>query len=55
MRCAEEGMGVSKEITSIVLPLGATVNMDAISILMSVMITFFAMPVGFTLLCLIWS
>ena len=46
MRCAEEGMGVSKEITSIVLPLGATVNMDAISILMSVMITFFANACG---------
>ena len=46
MRCAEDGMGVSKEITSIVLPLGATVNMDAISILMSVMITFFANACG---------
>lgn len=41
-KCAEEGLGVSNKITSIVLPLGATINMDAVSILMSFMITFFA-------------
>lgn len=40
--CAEEKMGVSNKITSLVIPLGATVNMDAVSILMSFMITFFA-------------
>lgn len=41
-KCAEEELGVSNKITSIVLPLGATINMDAVSILMSFMITFFA-------------
>ena len=35
-------MGVSNQITSIAIPLGATVNMDAVSILMSFMIMFFA-------------
>ena len=45
-QCMEEGMGVSNKITSIAIPLGATVNMDAISILMSVMITFFANACG---------
>ncbi|MDO5519440.1 MAG: dicarboxylate/amino acid:cation symporter [bacterium] len=46
MRCAEDNMKVPKEVTSIVLPLGATINMDAISILMSIMITFFANACG---------
>ena len=36
-QCMEEGMGVSNKITSIAIPLGATVNMDAVSILMSSM------------------
>ena len=38
----EDEMGVSNKITSIAIPLGATVNMDAVSILMSFMIMFFA-------------
>lgn len=42
MRCAEERIGVPEEVASLTLPLGATVNMDAVSILMSFMITFFA-------------
>ena len=33
-KCMEEDYGVSEKITSIVIPLGATVNMDAVSILM---------------------
>ena len=37
-KCMEENMGVSNKITSIAIPLGATVNMDADSILMSFMI-----------------
>lgn len=41
-KCMEEGFGVSDKITSIAIPLGATVNMDAVSILMSFMILFFA-------------
>lgn len=41
-KCMEDGFGVSDKITSITIPLGATVNMDAVSILMSFMILFFA-------------
>lgn len=41
-RCVEEELGVSNKVSSIVIPLGATVNMDAVSILMSFMIMFFA-------------
>ena len=39
-------MGISNKITSIAIPLGATVNMDAVSILMSFMIMFFANACG---------
>ena len=42
----EENFGVSNKITSITIPLGATVNMDAVSILMSFMIMFFANACG---------
>lgn len=42
MRCAQEEIGVPEEIASLTLPLGATINMDAVSIAMSFMITFFA-------------
>lgn len=42
----EENYGVSNKITSIVIPLGATVNMDAVSILMSFMSAFFANACG---------
>ena len=45
-QCMEEEMGVSDKITSIAIPLGATVNMDAVSILMSFMIVFFANACG---------
>ena len=45
-KCMEENMGVSNKITSIAIPLGATVNMDAVSILMSFMIIFFANACG---------
>ena len=45
-QCMEEEMGVSNQITSIAIPLGATVNMDAVSILMSFMIMFFANACG---------
>lgn len=45
-QCMEEDFGVSDKITSIVIPLGATVNMDAVSILMSFMIMFFANACG---------
>ena len=42
MECAHNNLGIPDEISSLTLPLGATVNMDAVSILMSFMITFFA-------------
>lgn len=41
-QCVEEELGVSNQVSSITIPLGATVNMDAVSILMSFMIMFFA-------------
>ena len=44
-RCADE-IGVPNEISSLALPLGATINMDAVSILMSFMIVFFAIACG---------
>ncbi|MGN0982937.1 MAG: dicarboxylate/amino acid:cation symporter [Candidatus Limivicinus sp.] len=44
-RCADE-LGVPNEISSLALPLGATINMDAVSILMTFMIVFFANACG---------
>ena len=55
-RCADD-LGVPNEISSLALPLGATINMDAVSILMSFMIVFFAnacgVPVSFGLLAVV--
>lgn len=42
----ENELGVSNQISSIAIPLGATVNMDAVSIVMSFMIMFFANACG---------
>ena len=51
---AADDLGVPSEISSLSIPLGATINMDAVSILMSFMIVFFAnatgTPVSFGLL-----
>ena len=44
-RCADD-LGVPNEISSLALPLGATINMDAVSIVMSFMIVFFANACG---------
>ena len=44
-QCADD-MDVPNEISSLALPLGATINMDAVSILMSFMIVFFANACG---------
>lgn len=44
-RCADD-LDVPNEISSLALPLGATVNMDAVSIVMSFMIVFFANACG---------
>jgi len=48
MDCARE-IGIPEEISSLALPLGATINMDAVSIVMSFMITFFASACGIPL------
>lgn len=44
-RCSDE-LGVPNEISSLALPLGATINMDAVSIVMSFMVVFFANACG---------
>ena len=44
-RCADD-LGVPNEVSSLALPLGATINMDAVSIAMSFMIVFFANACG---------
>ncbi|MCD8021294.1 MAG: dicarboxylate/amino acid:cation symporter [Clostridiales bacterium] len=46
MRCMEEELDCPNEITSLAVPLGATVNMDAVSIVMSFMIPYFATACG---------
>ena len=47
-RCEEE-LGVSEEITSFVLPLGSTVNMDGTALYQSIAIVFIAQTLGFSL------
>ena len=42
MECVEENMGVSKNVTSFVLPIGATVNMDGTSLYQAVAVIFMA-------------
>lgn len=44
-QCADD-MDVPNEVSSLALPLGATINMDAVPILMSFMIAFFANACG---------
>jgi Na+/H+-dicarboxylate symporter len=42
MKCVENNMGVSKNVASFVLPIGATVNMDGTSLLQAVAVIFMA-------------
>jgi Na+/H+-dicarboxylate symporter len=42
MECVEENMGVPKKISSFVLPIGATVNMDGTSLYQAVAVVFLA-------------
>ena len=49
MRCCEDNLGVPKNITSFVLPLGATVNMDGTSMYQAVASVFIAQVYGFDL------
>jgi Na+/H+-dicarboxylate symporter len=49
MECAEENLGVSKEISSFVLPLGATINMDGTALYQAVAALFIAQTMGMEL------
>lgn len=42
MECVEENMGVSKNVSSFVLPIGATVNMDGTSLYLAIATVFLA-------------
>ena len=42
MECLEDNMGVSKKVSSFVLPIGATVNMDGTSLYQAVAVVFLA-------------
>jgi len=42
MECVEDNMGVSKNVSSFVLPIGATVNMDGTSLYQAVAVIFMA-------------
>jgi len=49
IRCAQENLGVSKSISSFVLPLGATINMDGTAIYEAIAALFVAQVFGVTL------
>ena len=49
MECVEENLGVSKEISSFVLPLGATINMDGTALYQGVAAVFIAQVYGMDL------
>ena len=49
METAEHNLGVSEEVTSFVLPLGATINMDGTAVYMSVAAVFIAQTLGIPL------
>ena len=49
MECAEKNLGINREITSFVLPLGATINMDGTSLYQAVAAVFIAQAYGINL------
>lgn len=49
MECAEKNLGINKEISSFVLPLGATINMDGTSLYQAVAAVFIAQAYGIDL------
>ena len=49
MECVEENLGVDKEVTSFVLPIGATINMDGTSVYQGVAAVFIAQAFGLEL------
>ncbi|WP_397547416.1 dicarboxylate/amino acid:cation symporter [Rhodothermus marinus] len=46
MECAEKNLGVSEEVSSFVLPLGATINMDGTALYQAVAAVFIAQTLG---------
>ncbi len=49
MECVEDNLGVSKEVSSFVLPLGATINMDGTALYQGVAAVFIAQVFGMNL------
>ena len=49
IRCVEQGVGVDEEVSSFVLPLGATINMDGTGLYQGVAAVFIANALGLTL------
>ncbi|MFY3790305.1 dicarboxylate/amino acid:cation symporter [Ureibacillus sp. MALMAid1270] len=49
MKCTEENLGVSKKVSSFVLPLGATINMDGTALYQGVCVLFIAQFMGIEL------
>ena len=49
MRCAQQGMGVSKRVSSFVQPLGATINMNGTSLYQGICAIFVAQMMGLDL------
>ena len=49
MECVEENLGVSKEVSSFVCPVGATLNMDATSLMQAIAAVFVCQVVGYEL------
>lgn len=49
MECIEEKIGVDKEVSSFVVPIGATINMDGTSIYQSIAAVFIAQVLGYDL------
>lgn len=49
MECVEENLGVKKEVSSFVLPLGATINLDGTAMYQSIAAVFIAQALGMEL------
>jgi Na+/H+-dicarboxylate symporter len=49
MECCEENLGVSEEVSSFILPLGATINMDGTALYQGVATVFIAQAIGMDL------
>lgn len=49
MECAEENLGIKKEVASFVLPLGATINLDGTAMYQSIAAVFIAQALGMEL------